>query len=139
MIIYDLRCASGHTFEGWFGGREACEREKKAGRLSCPLCGGTDVEVLPSGGHIGRSSPPAPAIPPGAPAPGARTLLAALARAVEENFEDVGDHFSEEALRIHEGEAKARNIRGSMTADEEKELLEEGVEFAKIPLPRFQG
>ncbi len=136
MIIFDLTCPAGHTFEGWFDGREEFAREREAGRLTCPLCGDGRIEVVPSGAHVGgRSRPPALSRPQGA----AATALAALAEALERNFEDVGGRFAEEALRMHCGEADPRNIRGVMTGEEEKRLEDEGVEYAKIPLPRFSS
>jgi hypothetical protein len=55
---------------------------------------------------------------------------------IEENFEEVGTEFTKEALKIHYGAAEKRNIRGTSTADEEKLLKEEGVEFFKIPFPK---
>ncbi len=141
MIIYDLRCGGGHVFEGWFAGREEYERESRAGRLECPVCGGRTVDLVPSGGHVGRSRPlqeptqsPTPRV-----ASGRMTFFAAVAEALEKNFENVGERFREEALKMHWGETEQRNIRGSMTREEEKDLVEEGVEFSRIALPRFQG
>jgi len=52
-----------------------------------------------------------------------------------ENFEDVGPQFAKEALKIHYGASEARNIRGVSTAEEEKMLKEEGVDFFKVGAP----
>ena len=51
----------------------------------------------------------------------------------------MGDKFAEVALRIHHGEEDGRNIRGTTTGSEEETLREEGVQFIKIPLPKFDG
>jgi hypothetical protein len=45
----------------------------------------------------------------------------------------VGTAFAKEALKIHYGVAKKRNIRGSATVQEEETLKEEGIKFLKIP------
>ncbi len=54
---------------------------------------------------------------------------------VKNNSEDVGARFAAEALKIHYGAAEKRSIRGSATADEEKTLKDEGVDFVKVPFP----
>ena len=46
---------------------------------------------------------------------------------------DVGERLPEEARRIHYGEAEARDIRGSASADEVESLLEEGILVLPVP------
>jgi hypothetical protein len=58
---------------------------------------------------------------------------------VSKNFDDVGERFAEVALKIHRGEESKRNIRGVTTNKEEETLREEGVEFVKIPVPKFDS
>ena len=53
---------------------------------------------------------------------------------VTENAENVGDRFSEEARRIHYGEAKERGIYGSAKPDEAQELMEEGIPVLPLPV-----
>jgi len=48
MIAYDLQCARGHTFEGWFEGQKAFEHQKKKKLIACPICNDTSVVVVPS-------------------------------------------------------------------------------------------
>jgi hypothetical protein len=59
-------------------------------------------------------------------------LLAKLREAVR-STENVGRRFPEEARKIHYEEVPHRAIRGVATADEAKELADEGVDFAPIP------
>lgn len=121
MVIYDLVCAEGHRFEGWFGQAADFGAQKADGLLSCPHCGSSEISKLPTASRIRtqRHSKPAEL--------SAETALERLQRLVTEQFEDVGDRFPEEARRIHYGEAEARDIRGTATAEEARELLEEGV------------
>jgi hypothetical protein len=44
MILFTLRCARGHQFEGWFRDGDGFEAQQKAGEISCPECGETKVE-----------------------------------------------------------------------------------------------
>jgi hypothetical protein len=134
MIAYDLQCANGHTFEGWFEDRKAYLDQQKKGLISCPVCNDTAVDSVPSTFAIKSSQ-----------SPRSRQLSAeeaALEKVgnqaidfVEKNFDNVGCDFAKEALKIHYGASEPRNIRGVSTKDEEKTLEEEGVQFFKIPMP----
>jgi hypothetical protein len=44
MILFKLRCARGHQFEGWFCNGDGFEAQQAAGEISCPECGETRVE-----------------------------------------------------------------------------------------------
>lgn len=57
-------------------------------------------------------------------------VLMTLARQAE----NVGERFPEEARRIHYDEVPARNIRGVATADETRDLLEEGIVVLPAPV-----
>ena len=54
-------------------------------------------------------------------------------RHIEQNAEYVGDQFAEEARKIHFNEEKHHDIYGTASADEVRELKEEGVNI--LPLP----
>lgn len=59
---------------------------------------------------------------------------------LEQNSTDVGSRFAEEARKIHYGETEQKNIRGTTTAEEAKELKEEGIEFLSLPkMPKLDG
>jgi len=132
MIIYDLQCAHEHKFEGWFKSREEYDRENKAKRLSCPLCGDSQITLLPTGGHVSVKERTEKRSDQG-------KFVRALTEYVEKNFDNVGPGFAEEALKMHFDEVDHRNIRGTMTDGEEKELQEEGVEYIKVPVRKFSS
>ena len=44
MILFTLRCARGHQFEGWFRDGDGFEAQQKTGEISCSECGETKVE-----------------------------------------------------------------------------------------------
>lgn len=138
MIIYDLKCRDGHKFEGWFKDRGSFDEQKARELVACPVCGGTDVALMPSSVTImGKDSPPI-----GEKAKAGSSSLQVLREFQEyihKNFDDVGDKFADVALRIHHGEEDRRNIRGTTTRSEEETLREEGVQFIKLPLPEFDA
>ena len=159
MIHYQLRCAAGHEFDGWFQNSEGFETQARTGLVTCPACGGTQVAralmapAIPRKGGRRASPPPAaetPETPPprtavpalaqaagGAMPDAVRTALRALREEVEKNCDYVGAEFAEEARRIHYGEAPARGIYGESSPEEAEGLAEDGIAFARIPwVPR---
>ncbi|CAG0997077.1 hypothetical protein BURK2_02746 [Burkholderiales bacterium] len=131
MIVYNLRCAGAHLFEGWFGSPDDYLEQREREFIACPMCGSTSVERQLSAPRLNLSSGPTAAAPPPAKTSaqeGMRRLRALLARS-----EDVGERFPEEARRIHYDEAPARPIRGQASGREFAELVEEGI--AVLPLP----
>lgn len=129
MVVYDLQCAQGHAFEGWFEGLEDLERQLQGKLIICPVCGLSRVTRVPSGFGIARKrSEPDHEM-------AASLLGRALQRYLRENFDDVGADFAKEALKIHYGVSEARNIRGVSTPQEEALLKSEGVSFFKVGDP----
>ena len=69
-----------------------------------------------------------------------QAALLKMVRHVVANTEDVGQNFSEEARKIHYGEAQQRNIRGQATPEETEALIDEGIQVMPLPLPEaFKG
>ncbi len=126
MIVFDLQCDQGHSFEGWFEDLKDLQQQIKKGLVACPVCGSGQIRRVPSSFGISKGRGPADH------EKAARLLGQSLKRYFVENFEDVGPQFAKEALKIHYGASEARNIRGVSTSDEEKMLKDEGVEFFKV-------
>ncbi len=141
MIVYDLACAQGHRFEGWFASGEAFARQQQDGQVRCPVCDASDVARLPSARvSVPRHSEPVAQTPtPPAAAGGGEAItgipagMIAKLREIVRNTENVGRRFPEEARRIHYDEAPARAIRGQASPEEAAELREEGIDFASLP------
>jgi hypothetical protein len=128
MILFTLRCASGHEFEAWFRDGEGFEAQQHAGEIACPHCGDSHVEKALMAPHIGRSRDKAPISPLQM-----RAALLELRRQVESHCDYVGERFAEEARRIHYGEIDPRGIYGEATTEESEALAEEGIEVGRIP------
>ncbi len=128
MIAFDLMCGNGHLFECWFKDSASFEEQKSAGIINCPVCNDTEVDKVLSPFMVKKAGGEKKAeVDP-------HQVLQAVQNFVEKHFEDVGVNFTKEALKIHYGEAKRKNIRGTATAAEENVLKEEGVQFFKIPI-----
>jgi hypothetical protein len=129
MILFSLRCAAGHEFEGWFRDGDGFDAQQKAGEVACPECGDTQIEKAVMAPRIGRSREKALPISPAQ----MRAALTELRRQVETNCDYVGERFAEEARRIHYREVDPHGIYGEASADESRELAEEGITFGRVP------
>ena len=56
MIRYDLRCRQGHEFDSWFSSSSGFESLRAAGHLSCPICGGTEIDKALMAPALGRAA-----------------------------------------------------------------------------------
>lgn len=146
MIVFDLSCADGHRFEGWFGSSADYEGQRDGGLLACPCCGSCEVgkapmaPAVPAKGNSRPESLPAAAAPQQAMAntPLPPQVLAALAKAQAEALKNstwVGDKFAEETRKMHYGERDEAPIHGQASLAEAKALIEEGVPVAPLPFP----
>ncbi|MDP1611805.1 MAG: DUF1178 family protein [Sulfuritalea sp.] len=137
MIVLNLLCDRGHRFEGWFASGAAFRDQSQRHLVHCPQCQTSAVTQLPSAPHVKRGvSDVALAKKPAGQtdAPGMSALHQALV-SMARQAENVGERFPEEARRIHYDEAPARSIRGVATADETRDLLEEGIPVLPAPVP----
>ena len=132
MIVFDLTCSKGHIFEGWFDSNESFEEQNMNDLVRCPVCDDSDIRKILSPIAVKKSQPAAST---GQEAIDYQRLAKEVVEYIKSNSEDVGAQFASEALKIHYGVAEKRSIRGSATADEEKTLKEEGVDFVKVPFP----
>ena len=137
MIVFDLACAQGHRFEGWFASADDFERQAKAVLVRCPVCDDASVVRVPSAKvHIGRATADAPPTAEDAESETVAGLPEDLIRKLREvvrNTENVGHRFPEEARKIHYEEVAPRAIRGQASKDDADALREEGIDFASLP------
>lgn len=141
MIVYNLLCAEGHAFEGWFRDSAAFDEQSVSRKLVCPVCESRSVEKAPMAPALSRGLPaPVETKPPVREANSApqemrkmRQFMTGLRKYVEQNADYVGPRFPEEARKIHYGETEERQIYGEATLKDVKELLDEGVDVAPLP------
>lgn len=139
VIIFDLVCEREHPFEGWFTDRAAFDSQREQGLVTCPICGSSEARIVPSSitvmGKKGQRHTEEQVLKDMSP----RKALQLFQDYIRDHFEDVGERFAEVALKIHQGEEDQRNIKGTTTLQEEENLREEGVQFIKIPLQKFDS
>ena len=154
MIRYDLKCRRGHVFDAWFSGSGAFERQREAGQIQCPVCGETEIEkrlmrpAIPARANSGAreagaapessAAPSAPARDGGGALGGDAKLLRQMAREmhafVRAKAEYVGEAFAKEARKRHEtGRSGDKPIWGEASAQEARDLIDEGIEVAPLP------
>ena len=159
MIKFTLNCADQHVFECWFPNFESLSRQLNLKLVDCPICGSVDVVRPLSEPNLWtpktrtRSATPEQtdegetqyqqtkqvtgpatsgvAVPPKGDV--MRSILRDMQKLVERDFTHVGDNFAAEARKIHSGEAKAENIYGQCTPDEQSELEEDGIAVGVLP------
>jgi hypothetical protein len=151
MILYQFNCDRQHSFEAWFKDGATADRQLKRKTLECPTCGSVKVAKALMAPRIGKAAgkeiapvetpAPAPVVAEGAKAAmlpaDMRKALLEMRRQIESNCDYVGNKFADEARKIHEGESEVRGIYGEATDAEHQELIEDGIDVARIPwVPR---
>ena len=157
MIRYALRCERDHTFESWFQDSAAYDQQVKRKLVSCPVCESVAIEkaimaprIVGKKGRERAEPVEQAAAPAAAPAPAAaaaeatplamtqerelRAKLKELRDHIVKNADNVGDHFPNEARKMHYGEIEHRPIYGEASPEEAKSLIDEGVEVSPLPV-----
>jgi hypothetical protein len=156
MIKYALRCDQAHTWDAWFPSISGYDEQQARGLVDCPFCGSTKVEKAPMAPAVVTSraattktdtdietkSVEAPETtlpvvteptPLAMPEP-LKAMLSELKERIEKTHDYVGDTFAKEVRAMHEGETEHRPIYGEATAKEVKELLEDDIPVAPLPV-----
>jgi len=148
MILYQLQCADEHSFEAWFRDSVSYDSQVMSGDVECPYCGSKHITKAPMAPHIASSKAGAEDQAVASSATDIDSLSDQRAHEVaqqildavgcirdyaEDNFEDVGEDFADEARKIHQGDAEERGIYGKASEDDAHELEDEGIEFVRLP------
>ena len=143
--MFDLSCAEGHRFEGWFASGDDFASQRAHGLVECPQCGSHAVSKAPMAPAVPRKGnrryEPGPNKLPvagGAMPAEVTEALSKLAEAQAKALKDstwVGDKFAEQSRAMHYGERDAETIHGRASPREARDLLEEGVPVAPLPFP----
>jgi hypothetical protein len=131
VIVYRLKCTNGHEFEGWFASGAAFDEQAASGKLVCPMCESRQVEKAVMAPAVAGTKNDAL---DAAELKKMRKVMSGVRKYVLEHGEDVGRRFPEEVRKIHYGEVEERQIYGEASLQEVKDLVEEGVDVAPLPL-----
>jgi hypothetical protein len=146
MIKYALACDQAHEFESWFPSSEAYESQRKRGFVTCPICNSAAVEkqiMAPRIARTDRDRAPAKSAPQPPNQEVAilsereremRAMIRALREHVQQNAENVGGRFADEARKMHYGEIEQRSIYGEANPLDAKALWEEGIGVLPLPI-----
>jgi hypothetical protein len=134
VIIYKLRCANSHEFDGWFKDMKSFDRQRKATLVACPNCGSRNVEKMIASTRTLKGDNESAAPLKKQKHDYRYAMLRKISDKIRESFQDVGERFPEEARKIHYGETKPKNIYGQTSEAEEKALKDEGIEFFKFSM-----
>ena len=140
-------------FEGWFASEDDFQSQLAGHLVECPLCGDKQISKMPSAPRLNLStsrsemstelvtvepdhavSVPAVSAPTVMP-PEMQAAWLNMVQHVMKHTEDVGSQFADEARKMHYGEAEERSIRGQVSAEEGRSLLEEGIPVLPLPMP----
>lgn len=135
MIVFDLRCGTGHVFEAWFASSAAYADQAAAGQVACPLCGDTAVVKALMAPSIPAKGNQRGEVPPAALVKQALHQLAAAQAKALDGSQWVGTAFASRARAMHQGEEDHKPIHGQASLAEAKALVDEGVSVAPLPLP----
>ena len=134
MIKYKLSCENcSKDFDSWFASSKEFEKLKKSKFLSCPNCNS----------YMIKKSLMAPSVINDKKENNNLNLkkhlevknkLKEYKNFIKKNLEYVGDNFTYEARSIHyNNKKKNKGIYGNASAEDIKELSEEGIETETIP------
>lgn len=140
MIVFDLSCAEGHRFEGWFASSAAFDDQRTRAIVACPQCGSLAIEKAPMAPAVpakGNSKSERQSVTGKLP-PEVVNAMQALAHAQARALKDstwVGDRFADESRAMHYGERDQATIHGRATRDDAIALVEEGIAVSPLPFP----
>ncbi len=130
MIVFNLICSKcEYEFEGWFDNSSAFESQKKRKLVNCPNCESNKIKKTLVAPNVGKKSNSKKTT-------NKKTIASninKIKKIVEENFDYVGDQFTEEAKKIKYGETEDRPIYGEATIEQTKELIDEDISITPLP------
>ena len=133
MIKYILKCKKKHEFESWFSNSNEYEKLKRKKLIECIFCGSQNVQKSIMSPRVLNSNNNLESINNEKEFVKIKKDLLKIRKFVEKNFEYVGDKFTRKVRDIYFSNKGNKNIYGTTTQEERKELKEDGIELTTIP------
>jgi len=135
MIKYKLICKEcKNLFDSWFSSSKEYDRLKKKKFLNCLICDSLNVEKTLMSPNVLRVKNNSKITAKDEKYKKIKKKITEYQKFIKKNFEYVGENFAYEARSIHyKNKKKPKNIYGSSSKEELKELREEGIEVEVIP------
>src|SRR5690625_427272 len=132
LKVFDLQCAHGHVFEGWFRSDDNYQEQQAQGLLSCPVCANIEVIKQLSAPRLNishlkqdRSGTPVEQDKRAVAAPSEQEIAQLQAQFMQQlrgavkAADDVGEQVADEARRSGYGDAVESSIGGGGRRDEQ--------------------
>ena len=134
MIKYNLKCSNGHEFKSWFSDSNEFDKLNKKKLLECIFCSSKKIEKsimapMISGGKLKEDNMGLL----NEKLYNQKNELLKIRKYIEENFEFVGNKFSEKVREVYYDKNNKKTIYGTTTLEERDELAEEGIDLLSIP------
>ena len=135
MIKYKLICKDCNTkFDSWFASSNEYEKLKKRKFLTCHSCNSLKVEKTLMTPQLINSKTKSETKFNTSKYQKIKKTIKNYQKFIKDNFQYVGTNFAYEARSIHyNNKNKSKGIYGSASAQDLKELKEEGIEAQMIP------
>ena len=134
MIKYKLICKDcNFLFDSWFASSKEYEKLKKKKYIDCHHCGSMSIEKTLMSPSVLKSNKELKVEMKDERYKDIRKKINEYQKFIEKNFEFVGEKFPREVREIYYDNKKNKNIYGTASLKETKELEEEGIELVSIP------
>lgn len=137
MIRFSLSCDQDHAFDAWFSSSADFDSQRERGLVQCPYCNSGKVDkslMAPSISKKKEAVSQAAGVPVSTEQAAMLNELRKIRDEIVSKSENVGANFSEEARKIHYGEADSRPIIGEANKEQAMSLLEEGIAVSPLPI-----
>ena len=135
MIKYSLVCKDCDLiFESWFASSKEYEKLKRKNFLNCHSCNSFNIEKSLMAPSLINKKSDATVSKELKKYNRIKKTISKYQKFIKDNFEYVGDNFAYEARSIHYNrKKKEKNIYGTASKQDLKELKEEGIDAKMIP------
>mgnify|MGYP003687807037 FL=1 len=134
MIKYNLKCCNDHEFESWFLDSNEFDKLNKKKLLECIFCSSKKINKSIMAPMIVSSKKIKDDFKTqDKDLQNKKIKLVEIRKYIENNFEYVGENFSQKVREIYYDKDKKKTIYGTTTAEEREELAEEGIDLLSVP------
>ena len=132
---YKLFCKNcNYCFDSWFASSNEYEKLKKKKYLNCHICGSSKIEKTLMSPNIFKNKNKKYINLQNEKFKNIKKTINEYQKFIKENFKFVGENFSHEARSLHYSKKKRlKNIYGTATKKDLRELEEEGIEIGVVP------
>ena len=134
MIKYNLICKKCNlSFDSWFASSKEYEKLKKKKLLNCQNCNSLNVEKNLMAPKLMTQNKNEKMYGKLQKMKHIKKTITEYQKFIKANFKYVGENFAYEARSIHYNNKKNKNIYGTASKKDLKELREEGIDAQLIP------